>query len=70
MAEIGKSIIIIGALLIIIGLLVTFSSKIPYLGKLPGDIYIHKKGVTFYFPLATSIILSAIFSIILYLLRK
>ncbi len=66
----GKFIIIAGVILIAIGLLIQFADKIPFIGRLPGDIIITKKNFTFYFPLATSIILSIIISIILYFIRK
>jgi hypothetical protein len=45
-------------------------SRIPFLGRLPGDILIQKKNFTFYFPLATSIMLSVILGLILYLVSK
>ena len=70
MTELGKIIIVFGILLIGIGILITYSQRIPFLGKLPGDIFISKNGFTFYFPLATSILLSIIVSAILYFLRK
>jgi hypothetical protein len=64
---IGKALIIFGIALIGIGLLLTFINKVPFLGKLPGDIYIQKKNFTFYFPVATSILISIIISFILWL---
>jgi len=48
----------------------TLAGKVPWLGRLPGDIYIRKENFTFYFPLATGILLSVIISLILWLLRK
>ncbi|MBJ6727684.1 DUF2905 domain-containing protein [Geomesophilobacter sediminis] len=66
----GKSLIIMGLLIALIGVVITFAGKIPWLGRLPGDIYIKKENFTFYFPLATSIIVSVILSFILWLLRK
>ncbi len=48
----------------------TWGSRIPFLGKLPGDILIQKKNFTFYFPLATSIIVSFVLSLVLYLISK
>ncbi|OGL40225.1 MAG: hypothetical protein A2043_08170 [Candidatus Schekmanbacteria bacterium GWA2_38_9] len=63
-SDFGKMLIFIGVLLVIIGLLITFLPKIPFLGKLPGDIRIERKNFTFYFPLATSIIISIILTII------
>ncbi len=67
MQEIGKTLIIFGIILIGVGVLLTFFNKIPFLGKLPGDIYIQKKNFTFYFPLATSILISIILSLIFWL---
>jgi len=67
MQEIGKILIIFGIVLISIGLLLIFFNKIPFLGKLPGDVYIQKKNFTFYFPLATSILISIILSILFWL---
>jgi len=64
---IGKTLILFGVILIGLGLFFTFINKIPYLGKLPGDIYIQKKNFTFYFPLATSILISVILSLVFWL---
>jgi hypothetical protein len=62
--------ILVGSLLIIFGLLWYFTGgKIP-LGKLPGDIRIETSHLKFYFPLTTSILLSALVSFLLYLFRK
>lgn len=66
----GKIFIILGIILVIIGVLFLFAGKIPFLGKLPGDIVIQKKNFTVYIPLATSILLSIILSLIFYFLRK
>ena len=65
MQEIGKTIIIFGVILISIGLLLTFFHKIPFLGKLPGDIYIQKRKFAFYFPITTSLLISTVLSLIL-----
>ena len=65
----GKWLIIAGILLIIAGLLVHFQVKIPWLGKLPGDIHIRNGNTNIYIPLATSIVLSLLLSLILYLIR-
>ena len=66
----GKILIITGICIVVIGLLLTFWDKIPFLGKLPGDIVYKGKNFTFYFPIVTSIILSLLISLILYLIRK
>ena len=61
----GKLLIFLGVILVSVGILFVFSGKIPWLGKLPGDIYIKKENFVFYFPLATSILLSIILSIVM-----
>lgn len=70
MAPLGRILIIIGVVIILLGVILTFANKIPYLGRLPGDIYIRKKNFTFYFPLATSIIISILLTLILYLIKR
>ncbi len=67
---IGKSLIILGIIVIVIGGLLLLSGKIPWLGRLPGDILIQKKNFTFYFPLATSILLSLLLTLIFLLFRR
>lgn len=67
---IGRSLIVLGLLLIVIGVAIAFGPRIPFIGKLPGDIYIKKENFTFYFPLATSILISVIITLIMYLFRK
>jgi len=68
MAYMGKFLIILGMIIAVMGglLLIKKHSGIPILGKLPGDIIVKRENFTFYFPLATSIILSIILSLILY----
>ncbi len=70
MQGIGKLLIIAGIVLLIIGLFFIFSPKIPFLGKLPGDILVKRENFTFYFPLASSILLSVLIALILYLIRR
>ena len=66
----GRILIIIGIILIVVGGLFLFGSKIPFIGRLPGDIAIQKKNFSFYFPVTTSIIISIIISFIMWLLSK
>ncbi len=69
-SSIGKIFILIGVIFLVLGLLFTFFKQIPYLGKLPGDILIQKKNFTFYFPIATSVLLSSILSLVCFFLTK
>ncbi|MBU5638659.1 MULTISPECIES: DUF2905 domain-containing protein [Geomonas] len=70
MPSFGKSLIILGLIIAAIGALFTLAGRIPWLGRLPGDIYVKKENFTFYFPLATSIIISLVLSFILWLFRR
>jgi hypothetical protein len=70
MAGFGKIFIIAGILMILVGLGLTFGDKIPFLGKLPGDISIKKENFSFYFPITTSIVISIILTILFSIFRK
>lgn len=70
LSALGKVLIVIGSIIIVVGLLMMFGNKIPYLGKLPGDIIVKKKNFTFYFPITTLIILNLILLLISWLIRK
>ena len=67
---VGKLLIVLGGLLIIVGAAIVLVGKIPWLGRLPGDIYIERRNYTFVFPLATSILISVILSLVLYLVSR
>ncbi len=66
----GRILALAGILLFIVGVLLMFFPKIPFLGKLPGDIYIKRENFTFYFPITTCILLSVIVTLILMLFKK
>ncbi|MCD6423735.1 MAG: DUF2905 domain-containing protein [Elusimicrobia bacterium] len=69
MGNVAKFFVILGIVFILIGLLLFVVPKVPFLGKLPGDIYIKKENFTFYFPITTCIVLSILFSLILSFFR-
>ena len=66
----GKSLIIMGLIIAAIGVIFSLAGKLPWLGRLPGDIYIKRENFSFYFPLATSILISVILSFILWLFKR
>ncbi len=68
--SLGRVLIVLGLALVVAGVLFTFASKIPWIGRLPGDICIKKGNLTFYFPLATCIVLSIILSLILFFIGR
>lgn len=70
MATIGKMLIIFGAVLIIVGGILMLGGRFSWLGRLPGDIYVQKKGLTFFFPITTSILISVVLSVLFILLRR
>ncbi len=69
MESIGRIIISLGIVLIVIGITITFGSKLG-LGRLPGDILIRRGNTTFYFPILTSIIISILLTLIANLFFK
>lgn len=71
---IGRFLIITGIVIIAIGGLLMLSGKMSwlgqYFGRLPGDIIIHRKNFTFYFPLATSILISLLLTLIFWIVGR
>ena len=70
MRDLGKTLIIFGLVLVAVGVVLSFAPKIPWLGRFPGDIYVHRGNFTFYFPLTTCILLSLLITLVLYLFRR
>ena len=70
MAPLGKGLVLVGLLLVAAGALLWALGRVPFLGRLPGDMYIRRGNASFYFPLATCIILSLVVSAILTLMRR
>jgi len=71
MSSLGRTLIVIGAVIMAVGLLVTFGGRLPFrIGRLPGDILIKGKHSVFYFPLATSLLVSLLLSLVLWLANR
>ena len=66
----GRMLIVFGSVLILIGLILTLAPKVPWLGRLPGDIYVRRDNFRFYFPLGTSILVSIVLTLLLNLLLR
>jgi hypothetical protein len=62
---IGRLLILVGVVAIAVGVVLLFLPRIPWLGRLPGDIVVQRERVTLYFPLATSIVVSIVLTILL-----
>lgn len=70
MNPLAKSLIVFGLSVAAVGVLVLLAAKLPWLGRLPGDIRVEREGFRFYFPLTTSLLVSAAVSLVLMLLRR
>jgi preprotein translocase subunit SecY len=71
MAEFGKILIFIGVLIALFGVVLIFAGRMHLpIGRMPGDIVYRGKSTTFYFPLATCIVLSVVLSLVLYLVGR
>ena len=70
MSDLARFLIVIGVILVLVGVALLLLPKIPWLGKLPGDIVIKRENFTFYFPLGTCILISVILSLIFWLFRR
>jgi len=70
MHSLGKMLVVFGGVLVVVGILFMLGGKIPWLGRLPGDILIQKKNLTLYFPIATSILISIVLSLVVYFVGR
>lgn len=70
MGGLGRTLILAGLALVVVGLVVSFSSRIPWLGKLPGDFTYKSGGLTIYLPLATCLLASVLLSVLSYFFRR
>jgi hypothetical protein len=63
--ELGRYLVIFGIVLVLVGALLIFADRIPFLGRLPGDVVIRRGGFTLYAPIVTSLLLSLILTLVL-----
>ena len=68
--DIGRMLVVFGLLIALVGVALVLVGRVPWLGRLPGDVHIQRGNWTFYFPLATSLLLSVVLSLILWLLGR
>lgn len=70
MSSLGKTLVIFGLALVFIGALFMLGGRLPWFGRLPGDIMVQRRNFTFYFPLTTSILISVVISLVMFILRR
>lgn len=70
MQDLGRLLIVLGVVIALTGVVLTFAGRIPGLGRLPGDISVQRGNWTFYVPLGTSIVLSLLLTLVLWLIGR
>jgi hypothetical protein len=68
--DVGRALIVLGIVLVGVGVLLSLVGKVPWLGRLPGDIHVQRGNWSFYFPLATSLLLSVVLSLLFWLFSR
>jgi len=69
MGEVGRWLVLLGLVLVVAGLLAQ-SGALSWFGRLPGDLRIHRPGFSFYFPITSMLVISALISLVGYLVRR
>ena len=70
MAEVGRALVVLGAVIVVIGLVLVLFDRVPWIGRLPGDILVRRGNWTFYVPLGTSVLLSLVLTLVLWLIGR
>lgn len=70
MSELGRALIVLGVVVAVVGVLLVTFDRVPWVGRLPGDVHVQRGNWTFYFPLGTSILLSVILTLVLWLIGR
>lgn len=73
MQDLGRIFIVLGLVVVAVGVVLSLTGKLtwmPWLGRLPGDLYIERQHFTLYFPLTTSVLISVVLTLLVYLFRR
>jgi hypothetical protein len=70
MSELGRVLIVLGVVIAVVGLVLVMFGRVPWVGRLPGDVHVQRGNWTFYFPLGTSILLSIVLTLVLWLIGR
>jgi len=70
LSDMGRLLVFVGAVIVVVGLVLMFSDRIPLFGRLPGDIVIRRRNTVIYFPIVTMLVVSVVLSILLRLLHR
>jgi Protein of unknown function (DUF2905) len=69
-SDVGKALVALGLLIAVAGVVLMLVGRVPGLGRLPGDIHFQRGNFSFYFPLATSLLLSVVLTLLLYIVGR
>ncbi|HYM84330.1 MAG TPA: DUF2905 domain-containing protein [Candidatus Dormibacteraeota bacterium] len=67
---VGRALLVLGVVLVSVGLVLVLAPKVPFLGRLPGDIRIERDGLTIYIPIATMVLVSVLLSVVVSILGR
>jgi membrane protein implicated in regulation of membrane protease activity len=70
MHDLGKSLVVIGLLIAVLGVVLVLAGRVPWLGRLPGDIHIQRGNWSFYFPVVTSLVVSVLLTLLFWLFGR
>ena len=70
MPDLGRTLVVLGLVIVAVGLVIMLAGRIPWIGRLPGDIHVQRDTWSFYFPITTSIVVSIVLSLLLYLFGR
>lgn len=70
MQDIGRSLLVLGVVIALAGLVLLLVGRVPWIGRLPGDIHIQRGTWSFYFPLATSLLLSVLLTLLFWIIGR
>ena len=70
MSELGRVLVVLGVVIAVVGVALMLFPRVPWLGRLPGDLHVERGNWTFYFPLGTSILLSLVLTLVLWLVGR
>lgn len=70
MHDLGKALFLFGLVLVLVGAVLWKTGGLGWLGRLPGDVFVEGKNSTFYFPIVTCVVVSAVLTLLGWLLRR
>jgi hypothetical protein len=70
LTDLGRLLIVLGIVIALVGVVLVAAGRLPWVGRLPGDIHLQRGNWTFYFPLGTSIVLSVVLTLVLWLVGR